>query len=162
MGQRGRGRPTRRRAWALLGLLVAGALLTCALMGTFAHPGAQGDTATGSPSSDSDGKPAVPLPRGTDEPLRTGSWKSGQALEDQAQALLADYRDEGRCVLAQAGYLDLAGRVWSCVVAGDGWVDLCVVRASEDGGSDVSVQRMEASAWEEEVDAAGGTDGDAA
>lgn len=161
MSQRGHGRHARLRVWAAwAGMLVAVVLLILGAMGTFVRPDAEVGTASDPPSSDSDGE--RPTIRDADLLPRTGSWKSGQALEEQAQRLLVDYRDEGRCVLTQAGYIDLAGRVWSCMVTGDGWVDLCVVRANEDGGSDVSVQRMEASSWEEEADASSGTDGDVA
>lgn len=161
MGQGGHGRLTRHRAWVLVGMLVVVVLALVARV-TLMRPGAEGEAGIASQSSNSDGKPATPAPGDVDDPQRTGSWKSERTLGQQAQKLLADYRDEGRCVLTQAGYIDLAGRVWSCVVTGDGWVDLCVVRANEDGGSDVSVQRMEASSWEEEVDASNGADGDVA
>ena len=161
MGQGGHGRPAHRRAWVLGGMLVA-VVLALVAGGTLMRPGAQGEAGVASPSSDSDGTPATLAPGDVGDPQRTGSWKSEQTLEQQAQRLLAGYRDEGRCVLTQAGYIDLAGSVWSCVVTGDGWVDLCVVRATEDGGSDVSVQRMEASSWEGEVDASNGADGDVA
>lgn len=162
MGQGGHGHAVHRRIGVLVGMLVAVVLLVLMAMGMLVRPDAEVRAAAGSPSSDSDReRPALGDTDGdTDLPLRTGSWKSEQTLEEQAQRLLAGYRDEGRCVLTQAGYIDLAGRAWSCVVTGDGWVDLCVVRANEDGGSDVSVQRMEASSWEGDVDAASGTGGD--
>lgn len=69
-------------------------------------------------------------------------------VPDAARELVVRYRDEGTCLVRSAGYLDLVGNVWGCVMEGPGWVDLCVVRRS-DGGSVVRCVRMEAGEWEE-------------
>lgn len=70
-------------------------------------------------------------------------WTEEGGVEQVATRLLATYRDGEPCVLCQAGYIDLVGDAWSCVVQGAGWVDICVVRQG-DGASTVSVMRLEA------------------
>lgn len=70
---------------------------------------------------------------------------SQQPLEQEAAARLAAYRDGGQCRLACAGYLDLHGQAWGCVVAGDGWVEVLVVKAAAEGGSSVQTIRFQAS-----------------
>ena len=72
------------------------------------------------------------------------SERSELPLADEAQRLLEGYERQGDCVVARAGYLDLVGRTWGCVIQGAGWVELCVVSEVGDGGSAVSVWRMDA------------------
>lgn len=76
---------------------------------------------------------------------------SERDLVAAARELLEEYQDEGDCLLRQAGYLDLLGKAWGCVVEGPGWVDLVVVREDSGGGSTQRVLRMRAGAWEEEL-----------
>ena len=64
----------------------------------------------------------------------TVTQESGD-LVHVAQNLLSTYRDAGDCVLAQAGYLDLLGSVWGCVVFGGEWADMCVIGEVEEGES---------------------------
>ena len=85
----------------------------------------------------------------------TKSWGSERPLAEEAQTILVDYRQRKDCVLVHAGYVDLVGRAWSCVIQGDGWVDICVVRETDEGGSQVSVSRIENSMWEESLNAEG-------
>lgn len=68
-------------------------------------------------------------------------------LVGEATRLLQGYREEGSCLLREAGYLDLFGNVWSCTVQGPGWVDVCVVSEGADGGSEVRVVRMDVDEW---------------
>lgn len=80
------------------------------------------------------------------EPVRT--YASEHGLREEAERLLSAYQRRGDCLLREAGYLDLLGRVWSCTVQGPGWVDVCFV--SEDagsGGSEVRVVRMGLEEW---------------
>lgn len=61
------------------------------------------------------------------------------------------YGERGDCLLAQAGYLDLAGNVWSCLAYGGDWAEVCVVAGGEDGEKcEVRIWRLES----EEVEAA--------
>ena len=81
------------------------------------------------------------LPEGTELATRS----SELPLEEEGSRVLERYRSRGDCVLAQAGYLDLTGRVWGCVVQGDGWAEVCLVEDGHDGnGCSVSVVRMDA------------------
>ena len=64
-------------------------------------------------------------------------------VEEVATSVLSSYRDQGDCVLASTGYLDLYGSVWSCVVRGSRWADVCIVSAGEDDSvCQVIVMRM--------------------
>jgi len=77
------------------------------------------------------------------------SYRSGLDLRGQSSELLRGYRDAGSCLLREAGYLDLVGNAWGCVVQGPTWVDVCVVTAREDGGSDVRIVHMRSDEWED-------------
>ena len=85
----------------------------------------------------------------------TRSWESERPLTEEAQTILVGYRQRNDCVLVRAGYVDLVGQAWSCVIQGDGWVDICVVRETDVGSSKVSVSRIENSMWEESLNAEG-------
>ena len=49
-------------------------------------------------------------------------------LEQEAERRLIEYRQEKGCSLECAGYLDLFGNAWGCIVRGDGWVEILVIR----------------------------------
>ena len=85
----------------------------------------------------------------------TRSWESERPLTEEAQTILVGYRQRKDRVLVRAGYVDLVGQAWSCVIQGDGWVDICVVRETDVGSSKVSVSRIENSMWEESLNAEG-------
>lgn len=68
-------------------------------------------------------------------------------LIDEATEVLRAYRVQGSCVLAQSGFLDFFGRVWSCTVVGDGWVEVQVLTERGEG-TDVELVRMDAAQWE--------------
>lgn len=68
---------------------------------------------------------------------------SARDVASEAAAALAELRDQGDCVLVRAGYLDLSGRVWGCVVQGDGWSEVRVVRESGQG-SEIVTWRLDA------------------
>lgn len=73
------------------------------------------------------------------------SHKSELVLEKEASDLLEEYRRRGDCVVAQSGYLDLLGETWGCVMQGEGWVEICLVRrGAEDARSDVAVWHIDA------------------
>lgn len=83
----------------------------------------------------------TPLPAG-----EVTTYETRLELPDASQELVERYRDRGDCLMRQAGYLDLLGDAWSCVVQGPDWVDVCVVSAAaNDAGSVVRVQRLERS-----------------
>lgn len=70
--------------------------------------------------------------------------ESDHPLPEEGERVLEGYRLRGDCIVAQAGYLDLSGKVWGCVVQGAGWVDLCVIREGDEGGSEVVSWHMDA------------------
>lgn len=74
-------------------------------------------------------------------------------VEQVATRLLASYRDERDCALVEAGYLDLLGSVWGCVVQGDQWVDICVIEQVDEAFCRVHVMRLDASEVAKELDA---------
>ncbi len=60
----------------------------------------------------------------------TRSWEAA-SVEEGASQLLDKYAQDSACVLVQSGYLDLQGRVWGCVVMGESWADICVVKQGD-------------------------------
>ena len=74
---------------------------------------------------------------------------AGDALAEGAIGVLEGYRARGDCALAHAGYLDLAGDVWGCVIQGDGWADIVVVSARGSKEPDVRTVHLDAHEWEE-------------
>ena len=80
-------------------------------------------------------------------PPQRGDVPSPLPVEQSASELLAEYEDLGTSALVRAGYLDLMGEVWCCVVQGDGWVDVCEVRPAEGGGSLVLRRRLDSREW---------------
>lgn len=79
------------------------------------------------------------------------AWQQAEGVEQAAYSLLVTYRDGVTpCVLAQSGYLDLLGNTWGCVIEGDGWVDVCVVRERE-GASTLRILRFDRGAVEDEL-----------
>ena len=69
---------------------------------------------------------------GLDSETPARSWEAA-SLEEGASQLLGEYAQDSACVLVQSGYLDLQGRVWGCVVTGEGWADVCIVKQADTG-----------------------------
>lgn len=84
-----------------------------------------------------------------DVPASMESRGVAKDVQDAAADELAAYEALGTTALVRCGWLDLLGRSWGCVVAGPGWVELCVVTGDDEGESLVSTVRMEAGEWEE-------------
>lgn len=133
------------RRWAAplaLSLLMASAVVVCAPRDQEA-PGDLGDR-TGE-AADAPGADGRGLAAGALSAAEETSYESGLSLEGEGERLVEGYRARGDCVVAQAGYLDLAGSVWGCVMQGEGWVDICVVRDVGQGeGSFVVIWHMDA------------------
>lgn len=73
------------------------------------------------------------------------SYESELGIVEEAARVLEAHESAGDCIVAEAGYLDLSGRTWGCVLQGSGWVEICVVSEQTDGsGSEVGVWRMDA------------------
>ncbi len=88
------------------------------------------------------------------------SWVLGEGMSRKvveedvpaaAEQVLRTHQSSGACALVQSGYLDFVGDVWSCTVQGEGWVEVTVVRARTEGGSEVTTIHMDAHAWEREL-----------
>lgn len=144
------------RPLPILLLLLLGALgLAWLAQSPKGMPALPGGPSVGEPS-DSDSSSDGLAPSADMQGITNGIGQLGGAVgaktsveagevEQVATRLLCSYRDAGDCVLSSSGYLDLLGSVWGCVVAGDGWVDVCVVsRMAEDGSCQVSVLHMDA------------------
>lgn len=79
---------------------------------------------------------SIPVGRQLDEMARdTGGsvqvTQTEEGLTDSAEQLILSYRDERTCLLRSAGFLDLRGHVWGCVIEGPGWVDICVLEEGQ-------------------------------
>ena len=69
--------------------------------------------------------------------------RMSEGLEESVREVLGRYQSDGRCLLVSAGYLDLLGSVWGCVLQGPGWVDVCVMSEEADGGCTLRSVRLE-------------------
>ena len=138
MRRGGRRRPA---LWARVVAVLAAALILCALW--WKMPAVRTSEA---PDTDGGKAQEVLLPEGVGdrmEALADRLWESEDHetyqrrgdVEQVAGELLQTYRDQGDCVLAQEGYLDLLGNVWGCVVFGGSWADVCLVGQQEQGES---------------------------
>lgn len=116
---------------------IAGACFCAALM-LAAHMRAP------TPSADASGVSA-PLPESVAEAGLAPSTELGissQPLEQEAEERLTAYRRESGCSLECAGYLDLYGNAWGCLVQGDGWVEILVIRDVADDTCSVQTIRL--------------------
>ena len=68
-------------------------------------------------------------------------------VPEEAAVLVREYEGRDDCVLVRSGYLDLSGRVWSMVVEGSGWVDVCLVQSTDDGTIETKVMHMDVAEW---------------
>ena len=76
------------------------------------------------------------------------TYETTDELPQTAKDLVCQYRDAMDCIVHSAGYMDVLGNAWSCIVEGPGWVDLCLV-TERGGGCTVEVVRMEVTDWRE-------------
>lgn len=73
------------------------------------------------------------------------------SVEEVASQLIEERRDAGDCVLARAGYLDVSGKAWGCLLQGSRWVEICIV-VERDGGEGCSVHTWRLDADEAAAD----------
>ena len=78
----------------------------------------------------------MPIGQQLDEMARDASGsvqvtQTEEGLTDSAKKMINSYRDERTCLLRSAGFLDLRGRVWGCVIEGPGWADICVLEEGQ-------------------------------
>ena len=76
---------------------------------------------------------------------RASDGSDSDALIDTGTEILERYEATPGCELVYAGYLDLFGNVWACLVTGPGWAEISVVRADGSGEAQFSVARIDTS-----------------
>lgn len=79
-------------------------------------------------------------------PSSTSVREVDLGVVEAAREVLGEYRSQGEVVLAHAGWIDLLGRTWGCVVRGSSWSELCLVCEAGEG-SRVTTVRMEVAEW---------------
>lgn len=123
-----------RRGYQLA--LAAAALLVLAGIAALVRCGSHGEAANHDGAGSGRGRDAALVRTGTTElvPL---------PLQEEAKARIEMYRDAGSCSLECAGYLDLFGNTWGCIVQGDGWVEVLVIRNVAEGTCSVETTRLE-------------------
>lgn len=125
---------------------VAGALVLAALAGVFGAWLGVGEkdggrALQGEPTtSDEAASEGIAVP----SDLGFSRRESSLPLEEEVAWVLERRRQEGNCMVARSGYLDLSGRVWGCVLQGDGWSEVIVVLEGDGDGCDVLSCRMDA------------------
>lgn len=134
-------------ALAVIGTLV---VLAALALGLLAPSGdGAGPTEGGAAEAERETPPDVAAPRGLATPSGRSVRSSELSLEDEAKRTLELWRGQGGCVVARSGYLDLSGKVWGCVLQGQGWAEVVVIWEGASGsGSEVLSLRMEASELE--------------
>ncbi len=68
------------------------------------------------------------------------------SVSDAAGVLIKRYREQTGTTLVHAGWLDLVGRCWGCVVVGPGWADVCLVSGTDEVCTAQTI-RMEVEEW---------------
>ena len=66
---------------------------------------------------------------------------------DACSEVLERYAQTSGCEPAFAGFIDLFGNVWACLVTGEGWTEIAFVRKGADGKPQTSVVRLDGSAF---------------
>lgn len=79
-------------------------------------------------------------------PSSTSVREVDLGVVEAAREVLGEYRSQDEAVLAYAGWIDLLGRTWGCVVRGSSWSELCLVCEAGEG-SRVTTVRMEVAEW---------------
>ncbi|MDM8270359.1 hypothetical protein [Thermophilibacter provencensis] len=65
-------------------------------------------------------------------------YESELGLVDEASRILEERAGVADSVVVRSGYLDLSGKVWACVLQGEGYVEVLMVSESPGGaGSEV-------------------------
>lgn len=110
-----------------------------------------GSLLDGTTLPDASGQGAQVVPQAPDVAGISAEESNTQmGLADSAAQVLEGYRDRNDCLLRQAGYLDLLGKTWGCVVEGPNWVDVVIVQEREEGSAK-RVVHLDPKAWEKEL-----------
>ena len=152
-------RHRKRHQLPLAIVLVSVGVLVCTLaVARCARSKGRGEHQEASASAGRDGAPgtwatapAWAIPSGME--VRT----SRLSVSEEGARMLDLYEQRGDCILASWGYLDMLGNVWSCVVDGGSWSDVCILKALPDsGGCEVRVMHIEADELEQSWLSSGG------
>ena len=137
-----------RRGYALAAAVVAVCVLVAFLMSAHMRAPSWGEgtehvsieegVRDGPYAGPSDSRPSV-----------SGAQKDTAADDDgfldACAEVLERHKEDTGSRLLYSGYLDLFGNVWVCLVAGEGWAELDVVRLQDDGMARASAFRLDAS-----------------
>lgn len=123
----------------LLALAGAGALLafSCVRLSEHGERPEEARVLEGEPEGDAaDEKSPVPMGE---------RYESELALVDEAARVLEERASDADSIVVRSGYLDLSGKVWACVLQGEGSVEVLMVSESSGGaGSEVVSWSMDA------------------
>lgn len=77
------------------------------------------------------------------------SYTVDKPLKTASSQLMESYDDRGDCVLLEAQYLDLLGKVWGFSVEGQGWADVCILKETGSRKTEVEIVHLTAERAEE-------------
>ena len=136
----------RRRAAGVALAFVASAGLALASLWVGVHPAV--DPVTDGAAAEDSSRGVDGVDRALDDlgvPYQRDERESARDVSSEAADLLEERRGKGDCVVSRAGYLDLFGGAWGCVLQGNGWAEVCVISEGEAGtGCSVVTWRLRA------------------
>lgn len=112
------------------------------------HTGSQAQGEAGAATGSSAGLSADEINQliSSSEATKTTTENFELGVQDTAAELVGRYQAQGDAALAHAGWLDMFGRCWGCVVVGPGWVDVCLVSGGDEAAT-AQTLRMEVEEW---------------
>lgn len=131
-----------RRRWLRWALVCAAAAAF-----VFAVRGVSGSR-VGQPAAAASGGSAELAPREEQADITANGASAEEeddGLVDACAEVLERYESVPGCTPAYAGYIDLFGDVWACLVFGEGWAEISVVHKSAGGTPQTKVFRFDAS-----------------
>lgn len=115
---------------------VVAALAVACVVALACAPGDDGSPGASEPAALEEAIDGLALDPRAERMTRAGELTQSTSELDVAEASrkdLVELRERGDCVLVRAGYLDLSGRTWGCVVQGSGWVEVRIIREESEG-----------------------------
>ncbi|MGN0070887.1 MAG: hypothetical protein ACI361_03480 [Atopobiaceae bacterium] len=143
-------KPQTRRKLLLLGVAVL-ATITAAFLLRGQSLGTHDEVSSGSVEEGSLSDEASRILAGSGRTLPedvssedTQSYTVDKPLKTVSSQLMESYEDRGDCVLLEAQYLDLLGKVWGFSVEGQGWADVCILKETGSGKTEVEIIHLAA------------------
>lgn len=124
-----------------LAVCVCAVLIVCVIVGMQLHSAGR-DPAGTSPFEGSTGTEEWTGQTSGLSAAEAFGTRDNDGLVDACTEVLERYEKESGCTLVHAGYIDLFGNVWACLVMGPGWAELSVVRVGKDGVARTSVAHI--------------------